>query len=92
MSKREITIPNYTRGEEIFNMVSHIVGGAVGVVALSLCVIFAAIHGDPYAVVGSAWGLPFVEQIKTTILALATLLGSCLGVSCANYYSDGGEE
>lgn len=54
MSKREITIPNYTRGEEIFNMVSHIVGGAVGVVALSLCVIFAAIHGDPYAVVGSA--------------------------------------
>lgn len=54
MSKREITIPSYTKGEEIFNMVSHIAGGAVGIVALSLCVIFAAIHGDPYAVVGSA--------------------------------------
>lgn len=54
MSKREITIPDYTRGEEIFNMVSHIVGGATGIVALSLCVIFAAIHGDPYGVVGSA--------------------------------------
>ena len=54
MSKREITIPDYTKGEEIFNMVSHIAGGAVGIVALSLCVIFAAIHGDPYAVVGSA--------------------------------------
>lgn len=54
MSKREITIPDYTRGEEIFNMVSHIAGGAVGIVALSLCVIFAAIHGNIYAVVGSA--------------------------------------
>lgn len=54
MSKREITIPDYTKGEEIFNMVSHIVGGAVGIVALSLCVIFAAIHDDVYAVVGSA--------------------------------------
>ena len=54
MSKREITIPDYTRGEEIFNMVSHIVGGGTGIVALSLCVIFAAIHGDPYGVVGSA--------------------------------------
>lgn len=45
--------------------------------------------GTFYAVVGSAWGLPFVEQIKTTILALATLLGSCLGVSTMNYYGGG---
>ena len=35
-------------------MVSHIVGGAVGIVALSLCVIFAAIHKNVYGVVGSA--------------------------------------
>lgn len=54
MSKREITIPDYTKGEEIFNMVSHIVGGATGIVALTLCVIFAAIHGNVYGVVGSA--------------------------------------
>jgi hemolysin III len=27
-------LPDYTRGEEIFNMVSHIVGGAFGIVAL----------------------------------------------------------
>ncbi|MBQ7038958.1 MAG: hemolysin III family protein [Clostridia bacterium] len=50
----ERTLPDYTRGEEIFNMVSHIVGGAVGIVALSLCVIFAAIHKNVYGVVGSA--------------------------------------
>ena len=48
------TLPDYTKGEEIFNMVSHIVGGAVGVTALVLCVIFAAIHGNVYGVVGSA--------------------------------------
>ena len=47
-------LPTYTRGEEIFNMTSHIVGGAFGIVALVLCVIFAAIHRDGYAVVSSA--------------------------------------
>lgn len=47
-------LPNYTKGEEIFNMVSHIVGGALGVVATVLCVIFAAIHNNVYGVVSSA--------------------------------------
>ncbi len=47
-------LPDYTRGEEIFNMVSHIVGGALGVVAVTLCVIFAAIKGNVWGVVGSA--------------------------------------
>lgn len=46
-------LPNYTKGEEIFNMVSHIAGGALGVVALTLCVVFSFIKGDAYAVVGS---------------------------------------
>lgn len=47
-------LPDYTKGEEIFNMVSHIVGGALGVVALTLCVVFAALHHDPWGVVGSS--------------------------------------
>lgn len=34
-------LPYYTKGEELFNMISHIVGGAMGVVALVLCIIFA---------------------------------------------------
>ena len=59
MSKRERTrlkdrpLPDYTKGEEIFNMVSHIVGGAVGVAALVLCVIFSAIHKNGYGLAGS---------------------------------------
>lgn len=34
-------LPYYTKGEEIFNMVTHIVGGALGIVALILCIIFS---------------------------------------------------
>ena len=44
----------YTKGEEIFNMVSHISGVAVGIVALVLCVVFSAIRGNAYDVVASA--------------------------------------
>ncbi len=47
-------LPEYTKGEEIFNMVSHIIGAAFGVTALVLCVIFAAIHKNPYAVISSS--------------------------------------
>ena len=47
-------LPTYTKGEEVFNMVSHIVGATLGIVALVLCVIFAAIHGNVYGVVSSA--------------------------------------
>ena len=47
-------LPDYTKGEEITNMVTHIVGGAFGIVALVLCVVFSAIRHDPYLVVGSA--------------------------------------
>ena len=47
-------LPNYTRGEEIMNMVTHIVGGAIGIVALTLCVIRAALHDNVYGIVTSA--------------------------------------
>lgn len=50
----ERILPTYSRGEDIFNMVSHIVGGALGIAYLALAVIFAAIHGDPWAVVASS--------------------------------------
>ena len=46
-------LPNYTKGEEIFNMVSHIVGGAMAVVITVLCIIMAAIKGNAWGVVSS---------------------------------------
>lgn len=51
---KDRVLPYYTKGEEIFNMTSHIVGGAFGIVALVLCVVFAAIHHNGYGVVSSS--------------------------------------
>ena len=37
-------LPTYSRGEERFNMISHIVGAAAGIALLVLCIIRAALH------------------------------------------------
>lgn len=47
-------LPDYTKSEELFNMISHIVGGAVGVAALVLCTVFSALHGDSWSVVAAS--------------------------------------
>ncbi len=46
-------LPDYTRGEEIFNMVSHITGGALGIVVCALCVIKAFLNSDAYQITGA---------------------------------------
>lgn len=54
-------LPIYTKGEEIFNMTSHIVGASFGIVALVLCVVFAAIHHNAYGVVsGAIYGITMI--------------------------------
>jgi hemolysin III len=50
----ERAMPDYTKGEEVFNMVSHIAGAVFGIVVLVLSVVFSAIKGDAWAVVSSA--------------------------------------
>ncbi len=61
MLKEKITLPFYTRSEERCNMITHIVGGAFGIVALVLCVIRAVFHGDLWgAVCGSVYGFSIV--------------------------------
>ena len=50
---KDRALPVYTKGEEIFNMVSHIVGGAIGVAALVLCIIVSAVHRNGYGLAGS---------------------------------------
>ena len=47
-------LPDYTRGEEITNMVTHIVGGALAIAILVLCVLRTALSGNTYGTVGSA--------------------------------------
>lgn len=43
-------LPDYVKSEEIFGMVAHIVGAALGVALLVLCIIRGAIHGSVAAV------------------------------------------
>ena len=51
---RDRILPTYTKGEEIFNMTSHIVGGVLGIVATVLCVVMASIHHNVYGIVSGA--------------------------------------
>ena len=58
---KDRNLPKYTKGEEIFNMVSHIVGGALGIIATILCVIFAAIHNNAYGIIsGIIYGITMI--------------------------------
>ena len=38
-----------------------------------------------YSLLSGTWGLPYGEQIPTTITGLSTLLGACLMISSSNY-------
>ena len=54
-------LPTYTKGEEIFNMVSHIVGGAFGVIVTLSCIIVGAIHNNVYGIVsGIIYGITMI--------------------------------
>lgn len=46
-------LPDYTRGEEIMNMVTHIVGGGLGVIALTQCLLKAVFRGDGFDLAGA---------------------------------------
>ena len=63
---RDRQLPDYTKGEEIFHMVSHIVGGGFGVIALVVCVAVAAVHG-------SVWGIVSSIIYGTSLILLYTM-------------------
>lgn len=47
-------LPPYSRKEEWFNSISHMVGAVIGIVTTVLCVIKSANNGNVYGIVGSA--------------------------------------
>lgn len=54
-------LPCYSCGEEIMNVVTHIIGGALGIVALTLCVIKAVIPHNTPAIIGcSIYGVSMI--------------------------------
>lgn len=54
-------LPTYSKGEEITNMTSHIVGAVFGIVATVLCIVTAASHSNGYGVVsGTIYGITMI--------------------------------
>jgi len=53
--------PRYTKGEELFNMITHIVGGGLGFVALMVCVTIAAFAQNVWGVISAfAYGFSVI--------------------------------
>jgi len=66
MPRPPAPLPDYTRGEERFNMITHIVGGAMGLVAMLACVIVAAYHQN-------GWGITSGIIYGFTVILLFTM-------------------
>ena len=50
---RDRLLPDYTKGEEIFNMVSHISGGTIAIIITALCIVKAFLNHDAYQIVSA---------------------------------------
>ena len=59
---RDRLLPDYTKGEEITNMVTHIVGGALGILVMTFALILSISHRDPWGIVSAAiYGVSFIQ-------------------------------
>lgn len=68
-------LPDYTRGEEIFNMVSHIVGGGLGVIMLVLSVVISAVKHN-------VWGVVSCSIYGASLIMLYTVSSVYHGLKC----------
>lgn len=51
---KDRVLPVYSKGEEIINMTSHIVGAVFAIVAMILCIVVSAYHSNVYGVISSS--------------------------------------
>lgn len=72
---RDRILPTYTKGEEVFNMVTHIVGGGFSVLALLYLVIYCAIKG-------SVWGVVSCSIYGASLVILYTMSSVYHGLRC----------
>ena len=58
---KDRVLPTYTKGEEIINMTSHIVGWVLGVIATIMCIAIAAKHQNVYGIIsGTIYGITMI--------------------------------
>ena len=53
---KDRALPRYSKGEERFNMISHIVGGGFSILALILCILKAARYGAAEVIASVIYG------------------------------------
>ena len=51
---KDRALPEYSRGEELMNTLTHVIGAVLGITALVLCILEAASNGNIWGVVGSS--------------------------------------
>lgn len=58
----ERRLPDYTRGEDMANMITHIIGGAIGIAVLVGAVLLSAVRHNVWGVVsGSIYGFSMIS-------------------------------
>ena len=76
-SLKNIKLPDYTHGEEVFNTVTHIAGGGFGIIALAVSVALSIIHNNTWAIVScSIYGL--------SMILVYTISSIYHGLKCGN--------
>ena len=75
--KASPSLPRYTKGEEIFSYVSHIVGAAFGIPALVSCLLVSISHGNTRGIVCSiVYGLSMIVLYTFSTLYHALPIGT----------------
>lgn len=65
-------LPQYTRGEELASSITHIVGGALGIIMMIVGIYYAAISDKPYFGIPEA-GVPYNHAIAITCMFIFAL-------------------
>ena len=59
---RDRLLPDYTKGEEITNMVTHIAGGAMGILVMVFALILSISHRNPWEIVSAViYSISFIQ-------------------------------
>lgn len=53
-----------------------------------MVIIFIPALSTLYSVLAAVWGLPFSDEISKTMMAIATFIGVCLGISHVTYVNN----
>lgn len=71
-------LPGFSKGEELFSAISHIIGGGLGIAALVLCIVIAAKNGTPLGILSM-----LVYGISLIVMYAMSSIYHFLNINCA---------